>query len=223
MAQRSVEGRTGMEKERKIWDISPTLSSKTAVWPGDIRFTISKSLQIQDGHNIDLGSMNTTFHIGAHADAPSHYAREGLGIDAVDLIPYVGKCQVIDVISTIGRGQRILPKDVSGPITASRVLFRTGTFEDCENFTEDFASLSEELVSWLAGHGVILVGIDTPSVDLFDDKVLESHQALMKFGMRNLEGLVLKQVPVGIYELIALPLKIKGADGSPVRAILRSI
>jgi arylformamidase len=103
------------------------------------------------------------------------------------------------------------------------VLLRTGTFPDPRNFNEDFASLSAELVDWLHGIGVITVGIDTPSVDPFHDKILEAHHAMARHDMANLEGLVLDDVPEGRYELIALPLRLAGADGSPVRAVLRPL
>lgn len=209
--------------ERRIWDISPVLESRIGVWPGDVAFSSQKSLRIKDGHNIDLGSMSTTFHVGAHADAPAHYAGDGVTIEAVDLAPYLGGCQVIDVSAKVGRHQRISPKHLDVLVTSQRVLFKTNTFLDPNSFTTDFASLSAELVDWLGKKGVLLIGIDTPSVDLFEDKVLESHQALMRNSIRNLEGLVLHQVKPGSYELIALPLKIKDADASPVRAILRSI
>jgi arylformamidase len=107
-------------------------------------------------------------------------------------------------------------------IRAERVLFATGTFPDPENFTTDFAALTPELVDYLAGRGVRLVGIDTPSVDLFDSKDLPAHHRCLAHDMAILEGLVLTGVPEGVYELIALPLKLVGFDASPVRAVLVS-
>src|SRR5262249_43844973 len=120
-------------------------------------------------------------------------------------------------------GERILPNSVSEPIQAERVLFATGTFPDPEHFNEDFAALSPELVLSLHRQGVKLVGIDTPSVDLFDSKDLPSHQACLQCDMAILEGLVLRDVRAGLYELIALPLRLVGFDASPVRAILRTL
>ena len=207
----------------KIWDISPVLDANIAVWPGDQAFMMSQSLKIKNGNNIDLGSMTTTFHVGAHADAPSHYSGDGLTMEAVELTPYFGVCQVVDVSARIQRGERILPEHVGVKIIAPRVLFKTSTFPNPNFFNRDFASFSPELIDWLALQRVLLVGIDTPSVDLFDDAELLSHQMLMKHGIRNLEGLVLADVLPGTYELIALPLKIRGADASPVRAILREL
>ena len=202
----------------KIHDLSPLISPRLAVWPGDMPFSRQVAVSIAEGANLDLSSVTTTVHLGAHADAPSHYAAGGAGMDGVDLAPYIGPCQVMRV--AIGRGERIMPSHLKGDLRAPRVLFHTGTFPDPERWNTDFASLSPELVEHLHAHGVVLVGLDTPSVDPFESKALEAHQALARTGMRNLEGLLLDAVPEGLYTLAALPLRIEGADASPVRAVL---
>src|SRR5262245_20479900 len=107
------------------------------------------------------------------------------------------------------------------PVTAERLLLATGTFPDPEQFNEDFAALSPGLVEALHRQGVRLVGVDTPSVDLFSSKELPVHHTFLRHDMAILEGLVLAGVPEGVYELVALPLKLVGFDASPVRAILR--
>ena len=113
-----------------------------------------------------------------------------------------------------------MPADVTVDITAPRVLFHTGSYPDPDAFNEDFNSLSPELIDWLDARGVVLVGLDTPSVDPFASKALETHQALHRTGMANLEGVVLGHVTPGDYTLIALPLPLADADASPVRAAL---
>jgi len=118
------------------------------------------------------------------------------------------------------RGRRLGPEHLTAPIEAPRILLKTGTFPDPERFNEDFASLTSELVEFLAARHVCLVGIDTPSVDPCHDTRLESHQALARHDMANLEGLVLAHVPAGLYTLVAFPLRLEGADASPVRAVL---
>ncbi len=173
---------------------------------------------MHEGAHMTLSAIQTTLHVGAHADAPNHYLKEGSGIAAQDLAPYYGPCQVIRV--EVGRSQRIYPDQVRVPIRQTRILFHTGTFPDPSTFNEDFASLSPELIEWLAEQGVVLVGIDTPSVDPCTSKALESHAALARTRMANLEGLVLSEVLPGEYTLIALPLPLKDADASPVRAVL---
>jgi arylformamidase len=103
---------------------------------------------------------------------------------------------------------------------AERILFKTNSFPDPNSWNSDFVALSSDLINYLATKNIILVGIDTPSVDLAEDKKLESHKAIFKNNISILEGIVLSHVDEGIYQLIALPLKIAGADATPVRAIL---
>jgi arylformamidase len=202
-----------------VHDISPLISSRTAVFPGDTRFSSRRLLSFSAGHHLELSSIETTVHLGAHADAPIHYHRDGIGIDRRDPLRYVGSAQVITVPEA--RGRRIVPSDLAGVrVEAPRVLFRTGTFPDTDHWNDDFASLSAELVEWLFERGVRLVGIDTPSIDPAEDKILETHQAVYRRDFAVLEGLILEEVPDGLYTLLAQPLKIEGADASPVRALL---
>jgi arylformamidase len=202
-----------------IYDITPPISPRLAVWPGDTPVTREVLRDMEAGDNLTLSSLRATVHAGAHADAPSHCAAEGAAIDQRPLDPYLGPCQVIGV--EVGRGRRISPAALPASIRAQRVLLRTGTFPDPAAFNEDFAALSVEAVDLLHRHRVRLVGIDTPSVDLFASKDLPAHRACLRHDMAILEGLVLDDVPDGLYELIALPLKLVGFDASPVRAILR--
>jgi arylformamidase len=204
---------------RGYHDISPVLSPRTAVFPGDTPLRLDLALGFAKGDPIGLSALTTTSHVGAHADAPSHYHAQGADMARVDLEPYFGPCQVVRV--KLPRGERIRPEHLAGrPLRAERVLFRTDSFPDPEKWTEDFNSLSPELIEWLADRGVKLVGLDTPSVDPATSKDLPSHQALWRRQVRNLEGLWLEGVEEGVYTLVALPLRIEGGDGSPVRAIL---
>lgn len=204
-----------------IFDITPPISDRLQVWPGDVPPRRQVLLDMQRGDNITLSSLTSTVHLGAHADAPSHYGADAPAIDLRSLDYYLGRCQVMRVAAA--RRSRIGPDDLPHPVTAERLLLATGTYPDPEQFNEDFAALAPELVEALQRQGVRLVGIDTPSVDLFDSKDLPSHQVFLKWDMAILEGLVLRDVPEGIYELIALPLKLVGFDASPVRAVLRSL
>lgn len=199
-------------------DITPLVSSRIGVWPGDTPYTYKKNLSLAEGANIDLGEIHGTVHLGAHTDAPSHYGLDGETMEQRSIDRYYGPCEVIEV--DVARGERILPTHLPTEPTRERVLFKTGSFPDPDAFTEDFAAFSPELLDWLADRGVRLVGIDTPSADLFADKVLESHQVLLRRDLAVLEGIVLKEVKPGPYTLIALPLKLEGADASPVRAAL---
>ena len=109
------------------------------------------------------------------------------------------------------------------PFGTERVVIATGSFPDPERWNPDFASIDPALVGWLDARGVRLVAIDTPSVDRSDSKDLPAHAAFLRHGVSIIEGVVLEGVPEGRYELIALPLRIEGADASPVRAILKSV
>ncbi len=176
-------------------------------------------MDMQHGDHLTLSSITTTVHLGAHTDAPSHYHREGHSLEKRNLNHYLGPVQVIEV--QVPRASRIKIADLKGQeIKTQRVLFKTGSFPNPNQWNDDFVALSPELIEELARLKVILVGIDTPSVDPCDDKILSSHQAIYKHDMAILEGITLQAVPAGLYDLIALPLPIKGADASPVRAIL---
>jgi arylformamidase len=161
-----------------------------------------------------------TAHLGAHADAPSHYGPDAPAIDARPLDLYLGPCQVVD--APVPGRSRVTLADLRSEVSAPRVLIRTGTYPDPTRFDEGFAALCPSLVTALHGRGVRLVGVDTPSVDLFSSKDLPSHRAFLSHDMAILEGLVLRNVPPGRYELIALPLRLVGFDASPVRAVLRT-
>ncbi len=203
---------------KKVIDISPRINSQMAVFPGDTPFQEEFVMDFKTGHNLTLSNIKTTVHLGAHTDAPSHYHPMGEPIDRRKLNYYLGKAQVIEVNTQMGH--RILPKDFADQIKAPRVLFKTKSFPDPYQWNSDFMALSTELLAVLFMKQVILVGIDTPSVDLCDDKELQCHNAIYKYDMAILEGIVLDHVKPGLYDLIALPLNIEGADATPVRAIL---
>ena len=237
----------------KILDISPRVSARTGVFPGDTAFAQNVLCTVKSGASVNLSTVTTTVHVGAHADAPWHTADEGRGIADVDLEPYWGPAVVLHVKTArdsrvtmsqlrpeLERFRRARPKadDVAtvlrlhhasaatpwesgtGPF---RCLIATGTFPDPEAWNSDFAALDPALVDELAAEGCVLLGIDTPSVDLEQSKDLPAHAALRRHGMANLEGLVLAHVPAGWYALVALPLKLDGLDGSPVRAALKRL
>ena len=203
-----------------IYDITAPITPDLAVWPGDTPMSREILLDMARGDNLTLSTLRATVHLGAHADAPSHYGTDAPSIEKRDLDRYLGPCQVVRVEAK--RGTRIGPGDLGTDIDAERVLLATGTFPDPRTFNTDFAALDPALVDQLADRGVKLVGVDTPSVDLFDDKTLIAHNRFLARDLAILEGLVLRDVPPGRYELIALPLPLTGFDASPVRAILRS-
>jgi arylformamidase len=202
-------------------DISPTISPRLAVFPGDTPASREVLLEIEQGAPITLSTLRATVHLGAHADAPSHYGAGARTIERQPLETYLGSCQVIRV--PCAARQVIRPADLGVGIRAPRVLLATGSQRDPERWTGDFAALTVELVDHLAATGALLIGVDTPSVDLSDSKELPVHHRILAHDIAILEGLALDGVAPGLYELIALPLRLEGFDASPVRAILRAM
>lgn len=212
---------------RRLIDISPALTIRTQVWPGDTPLSRQVLCDMAKGANLTLSTLHATVHLGAHADGPNHYANPAPGIGERDLGHYIGTCRV--VAARVERGRRVSAADIDWPEGhgahapgAERLLIKTGTFPDPEQWNEDFAGLEPALVDALGAAGVVTVGIDTPSVDLFSSKDLPAHAAFARWDMAILEGLSLTDVEPGRYELIALPLRLMGFDASPVRAVLRT-
>ena len=205
-------------------DITPTVSERIGVFPGDVAFQRDISLDFAKGQNLLLSSIRTSLHLGAHADGPNHYNQDGLGIGARDLGYYMGPCLVLE--AKLARGTRVTRRHLSEKWQtvkswpAARVLIRTGSFPDPDRWNSDFCSLDPGLIDEFARGGVRLIGIDTPSIDPEDSKSLEAHAMVARHDLAILEGLDLSQAPEGAYTLIALPLKLESADASPVRAVL---
>jgi arylformamidase len=191
-----------------------------AVFPGDTPPSREVLMEMKRGDHLTLSTLRATVHLGAHVDAPSHYGADAPTMEERSLDLYIGRCQVVRV--DVERGTRI-PADALTAVTCERVLFATGTYPDPEIFNEDFAALSPELIDQLHERGVRLVGIDTPSVDPATSKDLASHHRCLEHDIAILEGVVLEGVPEGVYELVALPLRLVGFEGSPVRAVLRPL
>ncbi len=219
-----------------LYDISPRLSSATAVFPGDTGLEREIVLDLERGDTVTLSTLRSTCHLGAHVDAPLHYDRRGQAIGERALDPFLGPCRVIRVkvprggLVTEAMFRSALKGDVpgghpgeDGRPDVERVLLGTDTYPDPQEFNTDFAALAPDLVDWLAECGVRLVGIDTPSIDPAESGDLPAHQAVSRNDMNILEGIVLDGVPAGRYELIALPLRLMYFDGSPVRAVLRTL
>jgi arylformamidase len=204
-----------------LYDISPTIRPEIPVWPGDTAFEARLAWSIAAGASVNVAAVSTTLHLGAHADAPFHTEARGEGVGELPLERYLGPCRVVKVPAAA----LLEPRHVEGIDLASprRLLFRSDSVRDRRSFPERFTALSPELAALLGERGVLLVGMDTPSVDPFESKDLAAHHALARGGVAILESLLLDGVPEGTYELIALPLKLAGLDASPVRAVLRTL
>lgn len=204
-----------------LWDISPPVSGRSPAFPGDTPYSQRWVARLAPGCPVNVSAVTTSPHVGAHADAPLHYADDGAAIGALELAPYLGACRVIHALDcgpliTVAHlahaAQRLPP----------RVLVRTCARAPVD-WVDDFTAFAPATIEWLAAQGVRLVGLDTASIDPASSKELPSHQAVRRLDLRVLENLVLDDVPEGDYELIALPLRWIEADASPVRAILRTL
>ena len=200
-------------------DITIPVREGVAVWPGDTPYRMVWNMRQEDGDSVNLGTVTMSFHTGTHADAPVHFLPEGDGIAACDLTAYCGPAVVVDVTGCcLIRLQTLMATDL---MDAKRVLFKTSAWPDHTTFPPAVPVMEQGVPAYLSRQGVVLVGVDVPSVDCIDSKELPNHHALADCGIAILESLDLRSVSAGLYELIALPLRLVGADGSPVRAILR--
>jgi arylformamidase len=202
-------------------DLSRPLRPGLPHWPGDVPFALQPTLRLAAGGSCNLSALTTSLHNGTHLDAPWHYLEGGARIEAVPLEVCWGPAVVIDV-----RGaDAVERKHLAGHDFASspRVLLRTDAWGDAGQFPAAWPLLAEDVPAWLGARGVCLLGVDVPSVDALDSSELPRHRALAAAGVFILESLDLHGVAAGRYELCALPMRIDGADGSPVRAVLRTV
>jgi arylformamidase len=203
----------------KLIDISRPIHPGMPVWPGDTPAEFDFTATKAGGASANVGRLRLSVHSGTHADAPFHYNDAGARIDAVPADTFVGPARVVDV-----RGHATITTELLAAHDFSatpRVLFKSDSWTDPAVFPASWPLLAADAPAWLGRHGVRLVGLDVPSVDHLTSKDMSIHHALDAARIIILENLDLRAVTPGVYELIALPLKIKGGDGSPVRAVLR--
>ena len=205
---------------KKLWDISPPVDENSAVFPGDTAYTQQAHFSLGPDCPVNVSRITLSPHTGAHADAPLHYANGAPAIGAVALEPYLGPCRVLYCIDC---GPLIEPHHIAGRLAGMPPRLLVRTLHTARQSWEAFTAFAPETITLLAARQVLLVGIDTPSVDPATSTGLRAHQQLLKHQLRVLENLVLDDVPEGDYELIALPLKLTRADASPVRAVLRAL
>ncbi len=206
--------------EPHIWDISQRIGSATPLWPGEPPVRVTRHANIGPDCPVNIGAVSMPVHTGTHADAPLHYSDDGLASADCDIAPYVGRCVVVDVT---GAGDQVECDDCDWDAIAGhqRVILRTYDRFPHDVWDDGFTAIAAPVIERLGAMGVRLIGVDTPSLDPQISKTMDAHHAVLAADMRILEGLVLDGVCAGEYELVALPLKIEGADASPVRAILR--
>lgn len=210
---------------KKIIDISQPVSSSSACFPGDTPFQKAITLTYKESGVVNLTSLTMSPHVGTHVDAPVHVcgdmSQTGGKVGDMPLEPFIGPVRVIDLAPFTGGISAQQFKDkVQGTSPPARVIFKTCHQIRYDVFEDDYAYLSVELIDALAALGVVLTGIDTPSVDHIDSKDLLTHHKLLEHKLVWLENLNLVDVKEGDYTLVALPLKFMELEASPVRAVL---
>lgn len=206
----------------RIIDITRTIESGMPVWPGDPEVRLEWLSQIREGGVVNLTAIHMCAHTGTHIDMPSHFLDQGRNLDDLDLSVMFGNARVISAPPEINIINEAFLKHI--PLEGvERVLFKTSNDvlvkAESQSFNADFVALDASGARFLAETGCKLVGIDAMSIALSDDPE-GGHLPLLEAGIVVLEGLNLAEVEPGDYQLIALPLKLGGREGSPVRAIL---
>lgn len=199
-------------------DISRPISPTTAVWPGDEDVEWSWTTKLgRDDASVNLGSIKLSTHVGSHVDAPLHVDEDGGAIDNLPLSAFVGRADLVDV-----RSESSIRPEHLREVTANRVLFKTDASHlSDDEWPDSITAVDPATIRQLGEEGGVLVGTDAPSVDPLDSTSLPAHHALIEAGIVNVESLCFEGVAPGSYLLMAFPLKIPGADASPVRAVLR--
>jgi arylformamidase len=208
----------------RLWDISEPIEPKSATFPGDTPFSQEWVARQERGASCNVSTIRMSVHVGTHTDAPLHFDLAGADIASVQLDAYLGRCRVVEVRGT--GSPSLIPASALTPELlrgAERILFRTRAEHDHRAWDPAFTAVGPEAAKVLVAACIKLVGIDTPSMDHADSKELDGHHLLYEGGVAILENIDLRAVPVGDYELIALPLKIVNGDSSPVRAVLREL
>ncbi len=211
-----------MDGARKLWDISPPIRVGIPVWPGDTAYQEARTWTLDDNCPVNVSRFTMSSHTGSHADAPFHYDPDGSTAGKMDLARYIGPCRVIDGRRHGGLVSAAMIEPFLDP-GVERVLVRTYDRAPVDRWDDRFAAIDAAAIALLAARNVVLIGVDTPSLDPQESKSIEAHQMVRRHGLAILEGLILDDVPSGDYELIAPPLKLMTLDSAPVRAVLRSL
>lgn len=198
-------------------DISQSLHANVAAWPGDVPFSRSTTLSIRNGDAVNCSALQMSTHLGTHADAPYHVDDAGATTSGWSLDIFLGPAEVVAIPP---EAPTIRPAHLN-ETTAPRLLFKTVSSQrPATRWNDTFPAISVEAVSWMRRHDVCLMGTDAPSVDPPNSTQLAAHHALNAANIVNLENLRLGSVAPGRYTLVALPLRVPGADAAPVRAVL---
>ncbi len=210
----------------KIYDVTVPISEQTPVYEGDPRVEITAATAIERGDAANVSRLCCGVHTATHVDAPNHFIEGARRVHELEFEKLIGKCRVVEIDNKVLAIERPHVENLEG---AERVLFKTRNSdfwsEPEKGFRKDFTYISPDAARALVELNIKLVGIDYLSVERFGAETFDTHITLLEKEIVIIEGLDLRAVPAGDYELICLPLKIIGGtgDGAPARTILRAI
>jgi arylformamidase len=204
----------------KLIDITVPLDAALPVYPGNTPFSLEAVKRIAQGGSSNVSSLHMSAHAGTHVDAPRHFFDSGDGVESLPLELLLGRVRVIEVMSSKGIGPEALRGIEAEDI---RVLIKTRNSRlwGSSEFHPDYVGVTAEGATYLVNHGVKVLGVDYLSVEEFHKPGAPAHHILLGGGTIVIEGLNLRDVEPGTYELFCLPLRVVGADGAPARVVLR--
>lgn len=211
-----------------IYDVSVSLSANTPTYPGDPKIEFKQLLSLANGDAANVSEIHFGAHSGTHVDAPAHFIEGAARVESLPLDILIGEVLVIEVPSTVTAIDGSFITGNCRPGT-SRILFKTRNSafwnSDETGFRSDYTAINPDAAQKLVSLGARLVGIDYLSVEIFGSDTFETHHILLSHGVVIVEGLDLRDIKAGRYELICLPLKLAGGggDGAPARAVLRTL
>ena len=205
----------------KLIDVSVPLDASLPTYPGNTPFSLEAMKRVAKGDSSNVSTLHLSAHTGTHVDAPRHYFDEGPGVEALPLELLIGRARVVEIVTRKGIGaDELADLDLSEDV---RVLFKTSNSRmwASPEFQKDYVGVTQSGAERLVSRGVKVVGVDYLSVEEFRKPGAPAHHALLGAGTIVIEGLNLRDVEPGIYEMFCLPLRIVGADGAPARVVLR--
>ena len=205
----------------KLIDVSVPLDGNLPTYPGNTPFSLEPIKRIDRGQSSNVSSLHMSAHTGTHVDAPRHFYVDGAGVEALPLEMLIGRARVIEVSGRKGIGpEELSAVDLSEDV---RVLIKTPNSRlwGQSEFHPDYLGVTEAGAKHLVDRGVKVLGVDYLSVEEFKKPGAPAHHVLLGGGTIVIEGLNLRDVDPGVYEMLCLPLRIVGADGAPARVVLR--
>ena len=205
----------------KLIDVSVPLEPSLASYPGNVPFTLEANKRLARGDSSNVSALHMSAHSGTHVDAPRHFFDEGLSTEALPLEMLIGRTRVIELRTRGGiTADDLRTLDLAEDV---RVLIKTTNSRlwGDSTFHTDYVGITESAARYLVEHGIKVVGVDYLSVEVFKTPGAPAHHVLLGGGTIVIEGLNLRDVDPGVYEMYCLPLRIVRSDGAPARVVLR--